>query len=295
MRYSVSHITRYSYSQAVGSCHNLAYILPRQTRRQTCLSSEVVIDPVPHTSLERVDYFGNRVYHFSIQDPHNTLSVTANSVLDVNDFPDWPVLNLGNTCDQALNSLKLKADTETLLAREFVLDSPLVPNIENIKTFAAPFFTKDRPLLSAVKELTEKIYDEFTYDPGFSDVTTPLSEVFAHKRGVCQDFAHFAIACIRAMGFPARYVSGYIETTPPAGQPALVGAAESHAWFAVYSPGEGWFGFDPTNDKVTGNQHIVTAWGRDYSDVPPMKGVIFGGGSQHQLNVSVNVTRMQIY
>lgn len=295
MRYGVSHVTRYSYSQPVTSCHNLAYVLPRNTRRQTCLSSEVVIDPLPHTSAERQDYFGNRVYHFSIQKPHHSLTVSANSVLDVNDYTDWPVVDLSNTCEQARNSLMNQLSTETLLAREFILDSPLVPQLDNVKDYVAPLFPSNKPLLSAVKELTEKIYDEFTYDSVFSDVTTPLSDVFAHKRGVCQDFAHFAIACIRAMGFPARYISGYIETEPPPGQQAMVGAAESHAWFAVYSPGEGWFGFDPTNDKVAGNQHIVTAWGRDYSDVPPMKGVIYGGGSQHQLNVSVNVARMEIY
>jgi len=295
MRFSVSHVTRYSYSQAVNNCHNLACILPRQTRRQTCLSSSVIIDPLPHTYVERIDYFGNRVYHFSIQDPHHILSVTADSVLEVNEFPDWPTLEFGNTCEQAKIQLREAVDSETLLAREFVLDSPLVPSIDDLKAYVAPLFANDKPLLSAVKELAEKIYDEFTYDSVFSDVTTPLSEVFAHKRGVCQDFAHFAIACVRAMGFPARYISGYIETEPPPGQPTLVGAAESHAWFAVYSPGEGWFGFDPTNDKVAGYQHIVTAWGRDYSDVPPMKGVIFGGGSQHQLNVSVNVARMGIY
>jgi transglutaminase-like putative cysteine protease len=295
MRYNVNHITRYSYSQAVSSCHNLAYLLPRQTRRQTCLSSGIVIDPIPYSSYERIDYFGNRAYHFSIQNPHYTLTVTANSTLEVNGYTDWPAENQRNTCQQAKNSLLQDLETETSLAREFVLSSPLVPYLENIKDYAAPLFSANKPLLSAVKELTEKIHDEFTYDAVFSDVTTPLSKVFAHKRGVCQDFAHFAIACVRAMGFPARYISGYIETEPPPGQQALVGAAESHAWFAVYSPHEGWFGFDPTNDKVAGNQHIVTAWGRDYSDVPPMKGVIYGGGNQHQLNVSVHVERLGIY
>src|SRR5690606_1706689 len=148
------------------------------------------------------------------------------------------------------------------------------------------------PFLSAVRALTQQIYQQFEYDPLFSDVTTPLDEVFEHKRGVCQDFAHFAIACIRANGFPARSVSGYLETLPPPGMGQLVGSDASHAWVSGYSPGEGWFEFAPTNDQVAGNQHIVTAWGRDYSDVPPLRGVIFGGGASHKLTVAVDVKRM---
>src|SRR5690606_37616973 len=149
------------------------------------------------------------------------------------------------------------------------------------------------PFLSAVRALTQQIYQQFEYDPLFSDVTTPLLDVFKHKRGVCQDFAHLAIACIRANGFPARYVSGYLETLPPPGQEKLMGSDASHAWFAVYSPGEGWFEFDPTNDQMASHQHIVTAWERDYTDVPPLHGVIFSGGETHKLKVSVDVSRVE--
>jgi transglutaminase-like putative cysteine protease len=140
-------------------------------------------------------------------------------------------------------------------------------------------------------ELTQRIYNDFTYDPVFSDIATPVSDVFKHKRGVCQDFAHLAIACLRSLGYPARYVSGYLETLPAPGEQKLVGADASHAWFAVYSPGEGWYDFDPTNNQMVSMQHITTAWGRDYSDVTPLRGVIFGGGSGHKLDVSVDVQR----
>lgn len=169
---------------------------------------------------------------------------------------------------------------------------PMIQQHTDLAHYAAAFFPDDRPFLSAVMELTEKIYTDFTYDPRFSDVATPLSDVLKHKRGVCQDFAHFAIGCLRSLGYPARYVSGYLETLPPPGQEKLVGADATHAWFEVFSPGEGWFEFDPTNNKMAGEQHITTAWGRDYSDVTPLKGVIFGDGKQHTLSVSVDVQRL---
>ena len=156
MRFEVKHSTSYSYSESVSQCHNLAYILPRQTRRQTCLSSEIIIDPMPSSVVERVDYFGNRAYHFTVQEPHNELIVTAKSSLEVNEFPDWPTLDLGNTCQQAKQLLHQSTNFETLLAREFVLASPLIQFIDGIHDYALPIFQPERPFLSAVKELTEK-------------------------------------------------------------------------------------------------------------------------------------------
>jgi transglutaminase-like putative cysteine protease len=174
-----------------------------------------------------------------------------------------------------------------------MLNSPMVQQHTDLADYATPSFSDDRPFLSAVMDLTQRIFADFSYDPQFSDVATPLADVLKHKRGVCQDFAHLAIGCLRSLGYPARYVSGYLETLPAAGQEKLIGADATHAWFAVYSPGEGWYEFDPTNNKMTTEQHITTAWGRDYSDVSPLKGVIFGGGHSPQLQVSVDVQRVQ--
>ncbi len=292
MLYQITHSTRYQYSEKVGQCLNMAYMLPRNTLRQNCLQASFNVTPLPATVEERGDYFGNRAYYFSIEQDHSILQVSAVSMVEVNTIDQGLALDFGPTCGQVRRRLAESGERETLLAREFVLPSNLVDYSAAFRAYARPFFADDRPFLSAVRALTQQIYQQFEYDPLFSDVTTPLDEVFEHKRGVCQDFAHFAIACIRANGFPARYVSGYLETLPPPGMEKLVGSDASHAWFSVYSPGEGWFEFDPTNDQMAGNQHIVTAWGRDYSDVPPLRGVIFGGGDSHKLTVAVDVKRM---
>lgn len=292
MLYQVIHHTSYRYDEPVSQCLNLAFMLPRNTPRQSCLQADLSVSPAPATSLERSDYFGNRAYHFSIEREHRLLQVTSRTLVEVGAFSAGPELDLGNTCDQVRALLRNSRNPEVLLAREFALPSALATTNDELRDYAAPFFDGGRSFLSAVRELTQQIYREFNYEPGFSDVSTPLAEVFEHRKGVCQDFAHLAIACVRSMGFPARYVSGYLETMPPPGQQKLVGTDASHAWFAVYSPMEGWFEFDPTNDQMAGNQHIVTAWGRDYADVAPLRGVIFGGGESHQLTVSVDVNRV---
>lgn len=292
MRYQVIHRTHYDYSEVVSQCVNLAYVMPRNTLRQTCIEASVNINPSPVTASERTDYFGNRAYHFAIEQDHRVLEVTASSLVEVGPEGPGMELDFGNTCAQVSQMLARAGDRETLLAREYCLASSLVEINRELRDFGSAFFAGDKPFLSCVRALTQSIFQHFEYDPLFSDVTTPLSDVFRHRRGVCQDFAHLAIACIRANGFPARYVSGYLETLPPSGQEKLVGSDASHAWFAVYSPGEGWFEFDPTNDQVAGQQHIVTAWGRDYADVPPLRGVIFGGGEAHKMSVSVDVRRL---
>jgi len=292
MRYRVIHKTHYQYSEAVGRCVNLAYVMPRNTLRQTCIDASVSISPNPVTTAERTDYFGNRAFHFAIEQDHRTLEVCATSLVEVNAEVFGLELDLGNTCAQVRHLLGKAFDRDILLAREFSLASSLVEHSDALREFGKPFFVDDKPFLSCVRALTQHIFQEFEYDPLFSDITTPLRDVFKHRRGVCQDFAHLAIACVRANGFPARYVSGYLETLPPLGQEKLVGSDASHAWFAVFSPGEGWFEFDPTNDQVAGQQHIVTAWGRDYADVPPLRGIIFGGGDTHELSVSVDVSRV---
>lgn len=293
MKYKITHITRYQYALSVSNCYNIAYVIPRETEWQRVSNVSVQLSPVATTKHIREDYFGNQLVQFSIEHDHSELEVRVSSQVTVDEITYNPKLDFGNPCQYVIYLLANARDQATLNAREFMLDSPMVQAHPDLAAYAAPLFTSDRPFLSAVLALTQKIYAEFTYDPQFTDVATPLAEVFKHKRGVCQDFAHLAIGCLRSLGFAARYVSGYLETLPPPGQTKLVGADATHAWFAVYSPGEGWYDFDPTNNTITGEQHIVTAWGRDYSDVTPLKGVIFGGGHSPQLMVSVDVQRLE--
>jgi transglutaminase-like putative cysteine protease len=290
----VRHTTRYRYSDAVTQCHSLTHLLPRHTRNQRCLESELRVSPRPALITSRTDYFGNHTHQFTLQQPHRVLEVTALSTLDIEDPGANLGLDFGVSCDQALHTLANSRQLANLEAREFVLESPLVGSCPEAADYARSSFAPQRPLLSAVRELVTRIHTEFTYDPGFSSVSTPVSEVLEHRRGVCQDFAHLAIACLRGLGFPARYVSGYLETLPPPGEEKLVGADASHAWFAVYSPAEGWVDFDPTNDQLVGVQHITTAWGRDYSDVSPLKGTLFGGGKSHTVEVEVDVERLSL-
>ena len=292
MKYRILHSTRYQYALSVSNCYNLAYVLPRATERQRIDKLDIKVSPMATTRTIRSDYFGNQFLQFSIEKDHTELDVSITSEIFIKDVSTSINLDFGTPCAYVKYLLQNSKDWETLSAREFMLDSPMVQAHNDLAEYAAPSFSDDRPFLSAVMELTQRIFADFTYDPTFSDVATPLAEVLKHKRGVCQDFAHFAIGCLRSLGFPARYVSGYLETIPPPGQKKLVGADATHAWFAVYSPGEGWYEFDPTNNKITGEQHITTAWGRDYSDVTPLKGVIFGGGHSPQLFVSVDVRRI---
>lgn len=292
MRYQITHVTDYTYSIQVGRCYNLAHMVPRDTNRQTCTRSQIHVAPNPAHSHRHQDYFGNHAYFFAIQKSHDRLSITAESEVEMQDQSWTPGLALGLTCGEVLTRLRSSSEAECLLAREYVLDSPMIRAFSALKEYAAPYLRAERPFLDAVRELNEHIYRDFTYDPGVTTVATPLLEVLEHKRGVCQDFAHFAIGCLRASGYAARYVSGYLETLPPPGQEKLVGADASHAWFSVYSPDEGWFEFDPTNNQLASEQHIVTAWGRDYSDVTPLRGVIFGGGDKHELSVAVTVRRL---
>lgn len=291
MRFRIRHATRYDYQQPVSQAINLAYLSPRETARQTCTYKNIEINPSPTSMTMQQDYFGNEYCHFTLEQPHNTLEVIATSEVDTYLSEDWPSLNIGNTCGQAREQLAMSTEVDCILAREYLLSSPLIEHNEDFAHYAAPIFTDDKLFLGAVRELCAKIFNDFQFDPHFSEVNTPLVDVFASRKGVCQDFAHFAIACLRSLGYPAKYVSGYLETLPPPGFTKLIGSDATHAWVAVYSPSEGWFEFDPTNNSIPGEQHILTAWGRDYSDVTPLRGVIVGGGSAHTLNVSVDVHR----
>jgi len=288
VNYRVIHKTSYEYNAPASLCHNEARLLPRQMARQRCLTSSVQIEPTPVDYQERLDFFGNRVVYFTIQQPHDKLVVTATSELAVTEQQDLLAFGSDIPWETVRDRLHEERSTEMLDALQFVLDSPMIVADGEMADYAQDSFNPGRPLLDTVQDLMQRIHKDFTYDPGFTTIATPLSEVIAHRRGVCQDFAHFAIGCLRSQGLAARYVSGYLETVPPPGQQRLVGADASHAWFSVFLPGSGWLDFDPTNNQLPSERHITVAWGRDFSDVTPLKGVAFGGG-EHELKVSVDV------
>lgn len=311
MKYRITHTTFYHYSQPVGLCQNEARLQPRIFWRQQCHNSRFDIKPTPMDFSERIDFFGNRVAYFAIQQPHIQLIVTA--ISEVTIFPRQNNLDLFNqmTWEQVRSLLQetpvqgqaqsqqgqiqlqnQDQAVEILDARQYILDSPMVTITPELADYAQSSFLPNRALVDVVHDLMQRIYKDFTYDPAFTTIATPLSEVLSFRRGVCQDFAHLAIGCLRAYGIAARYISGYVETLPEPGKPRLVGADASHAWFSVYIPGTGWLDFDPTNNTVPLDQHITLAWGRDYADVTPLKGIAFGGG-QHTLSVSVDVLRLE--
>lgn len=289
MRYRIVHETRYRYDAPVSRCRNEAHLRPRDTVRQTCLDSDVTVDPAPASWSERTDFYGNSVVSFAVDGPFDELTITSSSSVRVEDGGALP--DTDRTWEEARDLLASDLSHESLAAREFCFESPLVPLSPPLREYAGQSFTPRRPLVDTVTELTRRIFLDFTYDPGFTTVTTPVDEVLAFRRGVCQDFAHLAIGCFRSVGLAARYVSGYLETDPPEGEERRVGADATHAWPSVFVPGWGWLDMDPTNDRVVGPTYVTTAWGRDYADVTPLKGIVFGGGAGHALDVSVDVSR----
>ena len=292
MNYKITHITTYQYSEPVGLCHNETRLKPINTFYQQCLTSEIIIDPPPSDYHERTDFFGNQVAYFSIHNRHKTLRVT--SVSTVKTLTEPRNLENYNTLswEEVADCLVKQRDDDVLEAQQYKLNSPLIVANQEMVSYAERSFLEGRLIIDAVQDLMERIHRDFTYDPHFTTIATPLLDVLKHRRGVCQDFAHLAIGCIRSMGLAARYVSGYIETMPPEGQPRLIGADASHAWFSVYVPKMGWIDFDPTNNQMPMDKHITVAIGRDYHDVTPLKGVIFGGG-KHKLQVSVDVANIE--
>ena len=291
MDYKIIHKTEYSYTHPVNLCYNEARLTPRNSAYQHCSESQFAVEPEPKECRERQDFFGNTVYYFTIQQPHNQLTVTVTSQVGVRgremqrDFAEhlaW---------EAARQHLHTDLDPEILEIRQYILNSPMIPVMPELHAYAEKSFTRDRPLLEAVEDLSARLYTDFTYDPNFTTIATPLVDVIKHRRGVCQDFAHLGIGCLRALGFAARYVSGYIETDAPPDKAPLAGADASHAWFSVYLPQLGWVDFDPTNNQIPTERHITIAWGRDYADVTPLKGVVFGSGT-HELSVSVDCKRI---
>lgn len=290
MNYLVEHKTIYEYAEPVSVCHNEARLRPRNFERQQCTLSKLEINPKPSDIRQREDFFGNRVTYFAIDQPHTVLSVISTSEVDVGASVNNVKTNT-TVWNEVVRRLRSDLQEDILEARQYTLNSPMVMRSRELQAYAERSFPEGRPVVEAVYDLMERIHRDFTYDPHFTTLATPLSEVLKHRRGVCQDFAHLAIGCLRTQGLAAKYISGYLETLPPPGQEKLVGADASHAWFSVYVPDTGWLDFDPTNNQMPMDQHITLGWGRDYSDVTPLKGVIFGGG-KHDLKVQVNVQNL---
>ncbi len=279
--YRVRHTSHYAYAETVSLSMHQVRLTPRARGTQAVRDTRLVIDPPASGSITRDDYFGNATTTFTIQDTHRHLRVTAESLVSVS-----PPAPTGDSPSLAETVARLRAreTADELTAVEFQVESPLAPRGSLYARYAAPLLDRGRPLLEGVDALMRTIHREFRYDPVATTVSTPVSEVLAGRRGVCQDFAHLMIACLRSHGVPARYVSGYL-----APKPGVVGAQASHAWVSVYCPGIGWVDFDPTNEVRPAGGHITLGWGRDFEDVSPLKGVTVGGGS-HSVAVEVLVT-----
>jgi transglutaminase-like putative cysteine protease len=287
VKLSVVHRTSYTYADTVTTSHHEARLSPRDSEVQRTISHDVTVSPTPEARRRRFDYFGNRTIHFSLCEPHRTLDVVAESIVELTPVRP-PNLHDSPAWEEVRARLRVDRRRDVLDAYGFTFDSPFVKQLPALFDFTAEHFTPGRPLLEAVHALMHAIFTDFTYDPRATDVSTPLSEILATRRGVCQDFAHLGIACLRSHGLSGRYVSGYLLTHPPPGKPRLVGADASHAWFATFVPDYGWVDFDPTNDVIPQGEHVTVAYGRDFDDVTPIRGVILGGGSHH-VAVSVDV------
>ena len=334
MKYRVTHTTSYHYESAVSVSHNRVTLTPRTSSTLRCLWHRLTVHPAPTWSIKRVDYFGNVVHVFGIEEGHLQLTVTAASQVEIStpgwssqtSSPPWESLvpfgagpgakltdhPVDKTADDAYpwsdsggNFLEAHGDPNWPTAQtatapaatdlEVELYRCRSPRIEPARVYAdhaRNLFTPERPILNALEDLTHWIHASFTYDKDSTHVHTSVDEVFALKRGVCQDFAHVMVAILRSLGLAARYVSGYLRTLPPQGKPRLVGADQSHAWVSVYAgPNLGWVDVDTTNNGFCSLDHVPIAWGRDYSDVVPFRGVFLGDG-RHQLDVSVDVCPM---
>ena len=291
MRYRVRHETVYHYRGDVAHSHQLLHLTPRDLANQICHSRLITLDPEPSTRREYTDAFGNFVTRLEYDLPHDRLEVLAEAGIEVSARGD--VMDAGSAAwEEVRGALMYSGQPMSVVyldACRFRMESSYVRIKQTFSDYAADCFVQDRPLLLAAEDLMHKIHRDFSYAPGATNISTKVSEAFAARRGVCQDFAHIMLACLRSRGLAARYVSGYLRTAAqPGSDAALLGADASHAWVSVFCPPYGWIDFDPTNDVRVGTDHIVIAWGRDFGDVSPLRGVIVGGG-QHRLSVRVSV------
>lgn len=287
MNYRVIHRTTYEYGEPVTVSHHAARVKPRITPIQHRDHWMLRITPEPAVRKMRTDYFGNRVCFFSVQELHQSLEIVAESVVRLEPgLPPEP--ERSSPWEEVAAGLREPSAGDALEAQQFVFESPHVRPAPALAELAAPSFTTGRPLLEAMQDLSQRIHEEFTFDATATTVATPLEEVLRERRGVCQDFTHLALGCLRSLGLAGRYVSGYLRTHHPSEPGALVGADASHAWLSVFCPGHGWVDFDPTNNLMPDFEHITVAYGRDFADVSPVSGMIVGGG-EHRIRVAVRV------
>jgi len=285
MKYKLKHKTLYTYANAVHNYQSILCLQPRNSAKQICRNFKLEIEPKPSKIYSRTDYFGNIQHYFSLHESHKSLKVTVSSEIEVLSSEVQPTSTI--TCEEA----KVKFTTDRPLKIEvlqYQLPSQFISWDEEIVAFAETCLRPNVPLFDAVLDLIKKIYTEFQFKSGATNINTPLKTVLKERKGVCQDFSHLAIASLRSVGIPAKYVSGYIETLPPKGKVKLEGSDASHAWISVYIPEMGWCEFDPTNNMIPQQRHIVTAYGRDFADVSPLKGIIFSSGEQ-KIKVEVDV------
>jgi transglutaminase-like putative cysteine protease len=283
MIYDVRHRTTFGYEEPVSVSQHVLHLMPRDTPAQSRLVFELDVRPDPTAVSVSDDYFGNAVHHLSVQEPHRELIIESRSRIDV---------SAGGTAGAGPGlpwEDIVSARTQAPAIDQFAYDSQYSGGAPAARRYALESFFAGRGILEAVLDLTGRIFRDFKYEGGASDVSTPVRQVLEMRKGVCQDFAHLELACLRGLGLPARYVSGYLLTHPPPGQKKLVGADASHAWISVWcGPDLGWIDFDPTNNTIPGVEHITVAWGRDYGDVSPINGFIIGGG-EHRVSVGVDV------
>jgi transglutaminase-like putative cysteine protease len=291
LNYRLRHRTSYEYEDPVSVSHHVVRLTPRILGRQIRRWNEISIVPKPAVVTEQTDYFGNVVTFFTLEEPHDSLIVEATSEAEVtsNGPPDFAA---SMHWEFVRSNLANDHSGEGLDAYQFVFDSARAEANSKLYEYARESFPAEQPLLQGVFDLMRRIHEDFRFDTEATEVTTPVETFFEKRRGVCQDFAHLQIACMRTMGLPARYVSGYLRTLPPPGRPRIVGADASHAWCSAWCPGVGWVDFDPTNNCLPSDGHITVAWGRDYSDVSPIHGVLLGG-SHHKLEVQVDVAPIE--
>jgi len=294
MIYDIYHKTEFKYQSSVSFSHNIARLKPKNTYYQKILDFSMEISPEVYESSEFIDMFGNTNTYMLIREPHQSLTVVGKSKIEIS--PDLvqehieKVKTNSVTYGRALERLS-KFHVDDLYAKQFLFESDLIPNGSlKIREYVLESFHKERDLFEATHEFMQRIFNDFKFVSGFSDITTPIEKIFEAKKGVCQDFAQFAISALRTIGLPAKYMSGYIETLPPEGEKKLFGADASHAWFAVYIPNAGWIEFDPTNNIIPKDQHILLGSGRDYNDISPLKGVVYSSGNS-KLSVMVDVRK----
>jgi transglutaminase-like putative cysteine protease len=287
MNYHITHRTLYEYAAPVSVSYHVARLEPLITAAQAREIFSLQIFPEPALRKARTDYFGNQLCFFAVQEIHSRLEIISSSRVTVR--AEKPAQNESAAAWESVAEMfRDPVSPEVVEPYEFVFDSPQIRASLELFDYARESFGKETPLIAGARDLTRRIFTDFKFDPRATTVATPLEEVWEKRRGVCQDFAHLGIACLRSLGLPARYVSGYLRTRPPEGRPRLAGADASHAWFSVFSPGNGWIDFDPTNNIQPASEHITLAYGRDFGDVSPVAGILTGGG-RHDVKVFVDV------